>query len=94
MKKIDLYLIKKFLGPFLVVFFIVVFALSLQFIWQYINELAGKGLSIGVIMEFWGWASCTLLPNEIPLATLLASIMTLGGLGERNELLAMKAAGI
>ena len=94
MKKLDLYLIKKFLGPFLVVFFIVVFALSLQFIWQYINELAGKGLSIGVIFEFWGWASCTLLPNEIPLATLLASIMTLGGLGERNELLAMKAAGI
>ncbi|MBR5100372.1 MAG: methionyl-tRNA formyltransferase [Bacteroidales bacterium] len=94
MKKLDLYLIKKFLGPFLVVFFIVVFALSLQFIWQYINELAGKGLSLGVIFEFWGWASCTLLPNEIPLATLLASIMTLGGLGERNELLAMKAAGI
>ena len=94
MKKLDLYLIKKFMGPFLVVFFIVVFALSLQFIWQYINDLAGKGLSIGVIFEFWGWASCTLLPNEIPLATLLASIMTLGGLGERNELLAMKAAGI
>ncbi len=94
MKKLDLYLIKKFMGPFLVVFFIVVFTLSLQFIWQYINDLAGKGLSIGVIFEFWGWASCTLLPNEIPLATLLASIMTLGGLGERNELLAMKAAGI
>ena len=94
MKKLDLYLIKKFMGPFLVVFMIVMFALSLQFIWQYINDLAGKGLSLGVIFEFWGWASCTLLPNEIPLATLLASIMTLGGLGERNELLAMKAAGI
>ena len=94
MKKLDLYLIKKFLGPFLVVFLIVVFTLSLQFIWQYITELAGKGLSLGVIFEFLGWAACTLLPNEIPLATLLASIMTLGGLGERNELLAMKAAGI
>ncbi|MBR6212367.1 MAG: LptF/LptG family permease, partial [Bacteroidales bacterium] len=94
MKKLDLYLIKKFLGPFVVVFFIVVFTLSLQFIWQYINELVGKGLSFGVIMEFLGWAACTLLPDEIPLATLLASIMTLGGLGERNELLAMKAAGI
>lgn len=94
MKKLDLYLIKKFIGPFVVVFFIVVFTLSLQFIWQYINELVGKGLSFGVIMEFLGWAACTLFPNEIPLATLLASIMTLGGLGERNELLAMKAAGI
>ena len=94
MKKVDLYLLKKFIGPFLVVFLIVVFSLSLQFVWQLINELAGKGLGVGVIMEFMGWASCTLLPNEIPLATLLASIMTLGGLGERNELLAMKAAGI
>ena len=94
MKKLDLYLIKKFVGPFIVVFVVVVFALSLQFIWQYINELVGKGLSFGVIMEFMGWAACTLFPNEIPLATLLASIMTLGGLGERNELLAMKAAGV
>ncbi|MBR6423956.1 MAG: methionyl-tRNA formyltransferase [Bacteroidales bacterium] len=94
MKKLDLYLIKKFAGPFVAVFFVVVFALSLQFLWAYMGELIGKGLGVGVIMEFMGWASCTLFPNAIPLATLLASIMTLGGLGERNELLAMKAAGI
>jgi methionyl-tRNA formyltransferase len=94
MKKLDLYLLKKFAGPFIAVFLIVVFSLSMQFIWQFINELAGKGLGVGVILEFMGWASCTLFPNAIPLATLLASIMTMGGLGERNELLAMKAAGI
>jgi len=94
MKKLDLYLIKKFAGPFVAVFLIVVFSLSMQFLWQFIDELAGKGLGVGVIFEFMGWASCTLFPNAIPLATLLASIMTLGGLGERNELLAMKAAGI
>ena len=94
MKKLDLYLIKKFAGPFVAVFFVVVFALSMQFLWAYMGELIGKGLGVGVIMEFMGWASCTLFPNAIPLATLLASIMTLGGLGERNELLAMKAAGI
>ena len=94
MKKIDLYLIKKFAGPFVAVFFVVVFALSMQFVMQFMNELIGKGLGVGVIMEFMGWASCTLFPDAIPLATLLASIMTLGGLGERNELLAMKAAGI
>ena len=94
MKKLDLYLIKKFAGPFVVVFFVVVFALSMQFVMAYMGELIGKGLGVGVIMEFMGWASCTLFPNAIPLATLLASIMTLGGLGERNELLAMKAAGI
>ena len=94
MKKLDFYLIKKFAGPFVAVFLVVVFSLSLQFIWAYINELVGKGLGIGVIFEFLGWAACTLFPNAIPLATLLASIMTMGGLGERNELLAMKAAGI
>ena len=94
MKKLDLYLIKKFTGPFVVVFLVVVFALSMQFVMTYLGELIGKGLGVGVIMEFMGWASCTLFPNAIPLATLLASIMTLGGLGERNELLAMKAAGI
>ena len=94
MKKLDLYLIKTFIGPFVAVFLIVVFSLSMQFIWQFIYDLAGKGLGMGVIFEFMGWASCTLFPNAIPLATLLASIMTLGNLGERNELLAMKAAGV
>ena len=94
MKKLDLYLIKTFIGPFVAVFLIVVFSLSMQFIYSFVNELMGKGLGFGVIAEFMGWASCTLFPNAIPLATLLASIMTLGNLGERNELLAMKAAGV
>ena len=94
MKKLDLYLIKKFAGPFLVVFLVVDFALSLQFIYTFVNDLMGKGLGLGIILEFLGWGACTLFTYAIPLATLLASIMTLGGLGERNELLAMKAAGI
>ena len=94
MKKLDLYLIKKFAGPFVAVFLVVDFALSLQFIYSFVNELMGKGLSVGIILEFLGWGACTLFSYAIPLATLLASIMTLGGLGERNELLAMKAAGI
>lgn len=94
MKKLDLYLIKKFAGPFVAVFLVVDFTLSLQFIYRFINELMGKGLGIGIILEFLGWGACTLFTYAIPLATLLASIMTLGNLGERNELLAMKAAGI
>lgn len=94
MKKLDLYLIKKFAGPFVAVFLVVDFALSLQFIYSFINELMGKGLGVGIILEFLGWGACTLFTYAIPLATLLASIMTLGGMGERNELLAMKAAGI
>ncbi len=94
MKKLDRFLILSFLGPFLATFFLVIFVLSMQFLWIYIDELVGKGLGIGVILEFLGWAACTLIPMALPLATLLASIMTMGGLGEKNELLAMKAAGI
>jgi Predicted permeases len=66
----------------------------MQFLWLYIDELVGKGLSFGVIIEFLLWGSATLFPYALPLATLLASIMTMGAMGENNELLAMKAAGI
>jgi len=93
-KKLDLFLLKSFLGPFIMVFFIVMFILVMQFLWLYIDELAGKGLSFSVILEFLWWGSCTILPMAMPLSTLLASIMTLGNLGESNELLAMKAAGV
>ena len=94
MKKLDLFLLKSFFGPFVMTFFITVFILVMQFLWLYIDELVGKGLSFWVIMEFLGWGSATILPLAMPLATLLASIMTFGNLGENNELLAMKAAGI
>lgn len=85
---------KSFLGPFVMIFFIVIFVLMMQFLWLYIDELVGKGLGFKVIAEFLGWGSATLIPLALPLSTLLASIMTLGNLGENNELLAMKAAGI
>jgi len=76
------------------VFFIVLFILVMQFLWVYIDELVGKGLSLAVILEFMGWGACTILPMVLPLSTLLACIMTMGGLGENNELLSMKSAGI
>ena len=94
MKKLDQYILKSFLGPFVLTFSIVLFILVMQFLWLYIDELVGKGLSLGVIFEFMMWGSATLLPLVLPLATLLASIMTLGGMGENNELLAIKSAGI
>lgn len=94
MKKLDLFVLKSFLGPFIMTFLIVLFVLMMQFLWLYIDELVGKGLSLGVILEFLGWGSATLFPLALPLATLLASIMTMGSFGENNELLAMKAAGI
>lgn len=94
LKKLDLFTLRSFLGPFIMTFLIVLFVLMMQFLWLYIDELVGKGLSFGVILEFLGWGSATLFPLSLPLATLLASIMTLGSFGENNELLAMKAAGI
>ena len=94
MKKLDQFILKSFLGPFIMTFLIVLFVLLMQFLWLYIDELVGKGLSFGVIIEFLAWGSATLFPYTFPLATLLASIMTMGSFGENNELLAMKAAGI
>jgi len=93
-KKLDQFILKAFIGPFVAILFVVVFILMMQFLWLYIDELVGKGLGLGVILEFLGWGCATLLPMALPLATLLASMMTMGTLGENNELLAIKAAGI
>lgn len=94
MKKIDRFIIRTFIGPFLAILLVVIFVLMMQFLWLYIDELVGKGLSIKVVLEFLAWGSATLLPLSLPLATLLASMMVMGTLGENNELLAIKAAGI
>ena len=94
MKRLDRFILTSFVGPFVAILFIVIFILMMQFLWLYIDELVGKGLSLKVILEFLGWGSATLLPLSLPLATLLSSVMTLGNLGENNELLAIKAAGI
>jgi lipopolysaccharide export system permease protein len=75
-------------------FFIVMFILLMQFLWKYIDDLVGKGLDVHVIAELLLYASASLVPMALPLSTLLASLMTLGNLGENNELLAMKSAGI
>ena len=93
-KTLDLYMFKSFLGPFIATFAIVTFILMMHFLWLYIDELVGKGLSFGVIVQFMLWGVCTLIPLALPLATLLASIMTMGSLGENSELLSMKSAGI
>ncbi|HUW05909.1 MAG TPA: LptF/LptG family permease [Williamwhitmania sp.] len=94
MKKFHSYILKSFLGPMLMTFFIVMFILLMQFLWKYIDDLVGKGLTWDIIGELLLYASATLVPMALPLTVLLASIMTLGSLGENNELLAMKAAGI
>lgn len=94
MKKIDRFILTTFIGPFFMILLVVIFILVMQFLWVYIDELVGKGLSLSVVGEFLFWGSCTVLPLALPLATLLASMMTIGSMGENNELIALKAAGV
>lgn len=93
-KRLHLFILRTYLGPMLMTFFIVMFILLMQFLWRYLDDLVGKGLDLGVILELMLYASAGLMPMAFPLATLLASLMTMGNLGEHNELLAIKAAGI
>lgn len=94
MKTAYKFVLKAYLGPMILTFFIVMFILLMHFMWLYIDQLVGKGLSLNVIIELLLYACATQIPMGLPLATLLASIMTLGNLGENNELLALKAAGV
>lgn len=94
MKRLHKFVIKSFLGPFFMTFFICVFILLMQFLWKYIDDLVGKGLDGEVVAELLMYASFGLVPLAFPLAMLLASIMTFGNLGENYELVAMKASGI
>ena len=75
-------------------FFIALFILDMQFLWKYIDDLVGKGLEWNLIAELLFYASATFVPLALPLAILLSSLMTFGNLGERYELVAMKASGI
>lgn len=94
MKKLDIFILKSYLGPLVLTFFISLFILVMQFLWKYVDELVGKGLEWYVITELLFYASSTFVPLALPLAILLSSLMTFGNLGENYELVAMKASGI
>ncbi|MBO7277896.1 MAG: LptF/LptG family permease [Bacteroidales bacterium] len=94
MKKLDKLIIKSYLGPLLMTFSLSLFVFLLQFLWKQIEQIIGKGLGVEVILELVLYACATLVPMALPLAVLLASIMTMGNFGEKYELVAMKAAGI
>ena len=93
-KRLYLFMLKSFVPLFVMTFFICLFIVLMQFLWKYIHELVGKGLSIDVIAELFFYAALTMIPLALPLAILLASLMTFGNLGENFELTAMKASGI
>ena len=95
MRKLDRFIVKAFIGPFVAILCVVVFILMMQTLWLYIDELVGKGLGIRTILEFLFWGVCSIaLPLALPLATLLAATMTIGQLAEHGELMAIRAAGI
>lgn len=87
-------MIESFLPLFIMTFFITLFIVLMQFLWRYIDDLVGKGLGVDVIAELFFYAALTMIPMALPLAILMASLMTFGNLGERFELTAMKASGV
>ena len=93
-KRLHLFILQSFLPLFAMTFFIVLFIVLMQFLWKYIDDLVGKGLSVGLLGELFFYAAVSMVPMALPLAILLASLMTFGNLGEKFELTAMKASGI
>lgn len=93
-KRLDRFILGKFVLIFMGAFFICLFVFMMQFTWKYVDELIGKGLTLDVLARFFYYMGITLVPNSLPLAVLLASLITFGNMGEQLELLAMKAAGV
>ena len=93
-KKLDLFIAKQFGLLFFATFFICQFVLMMQFLWRYVDELIGKGLSMEVLAQFFWYMGIMLMPQAFPLAILLSALITFGNLGESSELTAIKAAGI
>ncbi len=93
-RKLDLYIAKQFGLLFMATFFICQFVLMMQFLWRYVDELIGKGLSLEVLAQFFWYMGLMLMPQAFPLAILLSSLIAFGNLGESSELTAIKAAGI
>jgi hypothetical protein len=93
-KKLDIFILKSFCMLFMGTFFICLFIFMMQFLWKYVDEMVGKGLEMNVLAQFFFYSALTLVPASLPLAILLAALITFGNFGERFELLAMKAAGI
>ncbi len=94
MKRLSIFSIRSFIGPFMVTFAISMFILIMQFFWKYIDDLMGKGIETIYILELLFYVSASLIPLALPLAMLLSSIMTMGNLAENNELTALKSSGL
>jgi lipopolysaccharide export system permease protein len=85
MKQVDKLILRSFIGPLVLTFLLAVFVLLMQFLWKYIDDMVGKGLDFWVIAQLLFYASATFVPMALPIATLFASIMTMGNFGEKYE---------
>lgn len=94
MKKLDKLLLKSYIGPLVLTFFITLFVFDMQFLWKYVDDMIGKGLDTSILLKLMYYASATMAPMALPLAVLLASIMTFGSFGEHFELTSIKSSGI
>lgn len=94
MKILNRYILKSFLAPFLATFFIILFVLIMQALWLQFDKIAGKGISLVIILKFLGYMAMMMMPTALPIAILLSSIMALGNLAENYEFAAIKSAGI
>ncbi len=88
------YLVKKFVSPFFLTFFLALLIIDMQFLWKYVDDLVGKGLEWYLILELLFYVSATFVTLAMALAVLLSSLMTFGNLGEKYEIVALKSAGI
>jgi len=93
-KKLDLFVLKSFGLLFICTFFICLFIFMMQFLWKYVDDMVGKGLEMSILAQFFIYAALYLVPASLPLAVLLAALITFGNFGERFELMAMKASGV
>ena len=93
-KKLDLFIIKTFATNLMGTFFICLFIFIMQLLWMWVDDFVEKGLDFTILAKFFALSSITLVSQALPLAILLAALMTFGNFGEKLELLAMKAAGI
>ena len=94
MKKLNIYIIKQYIGTFIFTFVVAIFILLMNFLWTWVDELIGKGVEFSVMFKLLFFTSVTFVPMALPLAILLSSLMCFGNLGEYYELVAMKASGI
>lgn len=93
-KRLDRFMLRTFLPLFAMTFLICTFIVLMQFLWMHLTDMVGKGLGIGLLTELFFYAALSMVPLALPLAVLLASLMTFGNLGESLELTAMKSGGI